>query len=40
LAELFLPSKPGLRVGATISCPKCQTVVSYVQADLRHLASD
>jgi len=40
LAELFLPSRPEVRVGATISCPKCQTVVSYVQPDLRYLASD
>jgi hypothetical protein len=40
LTELFLPSRPEVRVSGTISCPKCQIVVSYVQADLRYLASD
>jgi hypothetical protein len=40
LAELFLPLKPEVEVGATIIYPKCQTVVSYARTDLRYVAPD
>ena len=40
LSELFLPSKPEVPLGATITCPKCQSVVSYARTDLRYVTSD
>ena len=40
LAELLLPSKPDVEPGATITCPQCQTVVSYTRTDLRYSRPD
>jgi len=37
LSELFFPPKPGVSAGATVTCPKCGTVVSYVRTDLRYI---
>jgi hypothetical protein len=38
LSELFFPCKPDVLTGATIKCPKCRTVVSYVRTDLRYIS--
>ena len=38
LSELFFPPKPDIPAGATIACPKCGTVVSYVTTDLRYVS--
>jgi hypothetical protein len=39
LAEFFFPSRPEVPSDAAITCPKCQTVVSYVRTDLRYIAT-
>ena len=38
LSELIFPTKPDVSMGATIKCPKCNAVVSYVRTDLRYIS--
>ena len=40
LSELLFPTKPDVSMGATIKCPKCRTVVSYVRTDLRYISDE
>jgi hypothetical protein len=39
LAEFFIPARPEVSAAATITCPKCQTTVSFVRTDLRYIAT-
>jgi hypothetical protein len=40
LSELIFPTKPDILTGATIKCPICRTVVSYVRTDLRYISDE
>ncbi len=39
LSDFLLPAKPIIPAGATLTCPSCQTIVTYLRTDLRHIAN-